>query len=125
MSDFTIQAKVSQEGKILIANKQQWSDFLANNRGKTIIGEFKLFTGKEAVRQLAYLEYVTIPAIQKGFKELGDLRSTDNIIELLKSEYHKPIKELRDLSTIELTEFCKFVERYAAQNLDIFKNTKL
>ena len=125
MNTITINAKITKKGEILIANKELWLEFLQQNKGRETVGEFKVYTGKEADRQLSYFKNVMLPQLQLGFLSHGDQRSRENIIELLTSEYYKPVEDLEQLSTIELTEFIKFVERYAAENFDNYKTQKI
>lgn len=120
---FTLNGKVSSdEGKIMIANKAAWVQFLSDNKGKSIVGTFEVFTGNDNAGMVKLYHAYILPEIQNGFYGIGDRWTLEDIDEFLRQSYFKPFESLSGLSTIEIKQYFDWLIQWSVENLSTILN---
>lgn len=124
---------IDRQGKILIYEKQHFSDFKEQNSGRRITIHAKAYDTQKKAAYLGYYHSVIIPRLVQANKDKGTLTNEHDLdIELRErchlwecrpkksgSGYDKRLRGLSELSDFELYEFINILKYIAAEYLNV------
>jgi hypothetical protein len=64
-----------QSGKMLITNREELADFFRKNEGSKLIVTYEAIEPGSSVLQRSYFRKAVLPVFQRGFYELGEVKS--------------------------------------------------
>lgn len=116
---------ITENGGLLLP-MDRVNDFLAQNRGKRVIVRFEaVVPGSTPAQQVYYSQYI-VPTVQEALKNKGT-RWTEKQVDLWLRQQcascyndYGGLKEARQLSLLEMSEFIDWIKQFAAENLSVY-----
>lgn len=126
----TILGRISPVGKIEIIEKDEYTSFISQNKGKDIVLTLESSHGSKYGLTGYYYAHV-LPKLQEGFRSKGEIltlestcsktrRAAGIIEESFINGYQFRLKGISELKHYELFDYIDWCKIYAAEFLDVY-----